>query len=537
MTQLTFASLLGEVARSRAALPGHRSPEPTAFVGEELAAWREAFGVEPISNLKSQISESPAYEITIEMQLVSTFEAGQRCARETSRVIENPWRAGTPYHAAWQQGFDSKEFAPCPSLLMNAKNPTTDSSPVGAERLAPTKSYSATADSKPVAAEAGISIATAAATSVSAIGTAEPTVRGAKTVSPTTIASTKTTETKTTETKSGTTIPAATTSTESTVDLVAIDFLNLLVRCLHVGQPSDVHGVRGLLTCVAKVIRTLKPARVVFAADAGHEHRTALLPTYKAHRPPKPPELVAQIELAEEALAAIGWPLIRIAGFEADDVLASLVKSHTERCPGADARRLAGQQIVIVSTDKDLLQLLPRCRVWNPFGDSGGWQTADTVRTRFGCELHQLGDWLALVGDSTDGIPGANGIGEKTATKLLAEFGDIETAVAQAALCKIPGALGNKLKSAECWSQIEQARKLLSLVETLPVFEQLETSAEIEQPRAGWESRLQELRLFGAIKPLSEAFESLSVGERVSAPTGGTQTATRPPRLVAKSLF
>lgn len=517
MTQLTFASLLGEVARSRAALPGHRSPEPTAFVGEELAAWREAFGVEPISNFKSQISESPAYEITIEMQLVSTFEAGQRCARETSRVIENPWRAGTPYHAAWQQGFEGKEFATCPSLLVNAKNATTDSSPVGAERLAPTNSSSATADSKPVAAAADISTANAAATFVSAIGTAALIAMGATTASPKMTAS-------------------MTTSPIST-DVIAIDFLNLLVRCFHVGQPSDVHGVRGLLTTVAKVIRTLKPSRVVFAADSGHTHRTELLSSYKSHRPPKPPELAAQIELAEEALAAIGWPLIRVAGFEADDVLASLVKSHTERCPGADARRLAGQRIVIVSTDKDLLQLLARCRVWNPFGDAGGWQTADTVRTRFGCELHQLSDWLALVGDSSDGIPGANGIGEKTATKLLAEFGDIETAIAQAALGKISGALGAKLKSAECWSQIEQARKLLSLVETLDVFDALEKSAEIEQPRAGWASRLQALRLFGAIKPLSEAFESLSVRGDVSDSTSGAPTAARTPRQVAKSLF
>ncbi len=305
-----------------------------------------------------------------------------------------------------------------------------------------------------------------------------------------------------------------------------------------------MHGVRGLLTAVAKVIRTLKPARVVFAADGGHVHRSEILPTYKAHRPPKPPELSAQIELAETAISAIGWPLIRVPGFEADDVLASIVSGTAlaaggHLSPAASAMPLTN--VVIVSTDKDLLQLLPRCRVWNPFGDAGGWQTSDTVRTRFGCELHQLSDWLALVGDSTDGIPGANGIGEKTATKLLAEHGDIETAVAQAALGKIPGALGNKLKSAECWSQIEQARKLLSLVETLPVFESLEKSAEIEQPRAGWPSRLQALRLFGAIKPLSEAFESLSVEQSpdplTSAGSSPVPTATRPPRLVPKSLF
>jgi len=339
---------------------------------------------------------------------------------------------------------------------------------------------------------------------------------------------------------------ATRTATTDRVELIAIDFLNLLVRFFHVGQPSDVHGVRGLLVCVAKVIRTLKPRRVVFAAEGGHQHRTALLPTYKTHRPPKPPELAAQIELAETALAAIGWPLIRVAGYEADDVLASIVaRSLRDR----DSESRSDSATVIVSTDKDLLQLLPRCRVWNPFGDAGGWQTADSVRAKFGCELHQLSDWLALVGDTTDGIPGVSGIGEKTATKLLAEFGDIETAIAQAALGKIPGALGKKLKSAECWAQIELARKLLSLVETLDVAhaarvqpdDEADAPREPRAPRAGWESRLQALRLFGAIKPLSEVFESLS-GERSPDPLTSTgsspvPTATRRPRLVEKSLF
>lgn len=497
MTQVVFATLLGQVARSRAALPGHRSPEPTAFVGDELAAWRESFrqeaglvasaphyevdsaavpggclpvptwkptaGEDRVSRLASENADTPAscriYEITIEMQLASAFEAGQRCARETSRVIENPWRSDCPHHAAWQKGFDGKEYESCPMAMAN---PMTTNQRMTSEQ---------------------------------------------------------------------------TTATTHPIDLVAIDFLNLLVRCFHVGQPSDVHGVRGLLTCVAKIIRTLKPGRLVFAADGGYLHRTQILATYKAHRPPKPPELVAQIELAETAIAAIGWPLIRVVGFEADDVLASIVvRSLRDR----ESESRNDSATVIVSTDKDLLQLLPRCRVWNPFGDAGGWQTADSVREKFGCELHQLGDWLALVGDSSDGIPGAAGIGEKTATKLLAEFGDIETAVAQSAMGKIPGALGKKLKSAECWSQIEQSRKLLSLVETLPVCESMEKCADIEQPRVGWESRLQSLRLFGAIKPLAEAFESLS-GERspgslTSTGSSPVPTATRPPRLLEKCL-
>lgn len=542
MTQFVFATVLGQVARSRAALPGHRSPEPTAFVGDELIAWREAFGGdhERTSGAARVRNETPAS--VIHARCVSAFEAGQRCARETSRVIENPWRAGTPYRAAWQQGFDGKELAPCLNLLEKT-NLTTDSFTAGAERSAPTKSYSATADLKPVAEELGISTANAAVTSACATGTAEPIVMGAKIASPTT-----TRDSRPASTKIETMTSDQTTATMSPVDLVAIDFLNLLVRCFHVGQPSDVHGVRGLLTTVAKIIRTLKPKRVVFAADGGHDHRTALLPTYKAHRPPKPQELVSQIELAETAIAAIGWPLIRVVGFEADDVLASIVRegeSPAEPVLGAAARREPRPPIVIVSTDKDLLQLLPRCRVWNPFGEAGGWQTADSVRAKFGCELHQLSDWLALVGDSSDGIPGAAGIGEKTATKLLAEHGDIETAVAQAALGKIPGALGNKLKSAECWLQIEQARKLLALVDTLDVDESLCHSNlsghGVTGLRDGWQSRLQALRLFGAIKPLSEAFESLS-GERSPDPltsTGSSPvlTATRPPRTVAKSLF
>lgn len=256
----------------------------------------------------------------------------------------------------------------------------------------------------------------------------------------------------------------------SRVEVLAIDFLNLLVRAYHSGTKTETHAVRSMFQTVAGAIRELGPELVVFAMDGGHDHRTALLPQYKAHRPEPEPLLQSQKALAEQAIAAAGFQSIRVQGFEADDVLASI------------ARQRSG--VVICSCDKDLLALCGVARVYHPW--SGGKFV--TAEERLELPAGQVTDFLALCGDSSDGIPGVKGIGPKTALELLKEFGDLESILAAATVGAIPGAVGKKLKeqreAALICRQVVELRDALKLPELVSW-----------RPRSNWRDQLQALRL------------------------------------------
>jgi 5'-3' exonuclease len=254
------------------------------------------------------------------------------------------------------------------------------------------------------------------------------------------------------------------------VEVLAVDFLNLLVRAYHTGTKTDNHAVRSMFQTVAGAIRELNPAAVVFALDGGHDHRTALLPEYKAHRPEPEPLLQKQKALAEQAIAAAGFQAIRVQGFEADDVLASIARQR----PG----------VVICSSDKDLLALGGVARVYHPWG-GGSFVTSEE---RLLLPPGQVTDFLALCGDTSDGIPGVKGIGPKTAAELLKQFGDLENILAAATSGRIPGATGKKLKeqraAALTCRQVVELRDALKLPEL-----------HGWRPPSDWRTRLQSLGL------------------------------------------
>ena len=252
--------------------------------------------------------------------------------------------------------------------------------------------------------------------------------------------------------------------------ILAIDFLNLLVRAYHSGTKTETHAVRSMFQTVAGAIRELGPELVVFAMDGGHDHRTALLPQYKAHRPEPEPLLQSQKLLAEQAIAAAGFQSIRVQGFEADDVLASI------------ARQRSG--VVICSCDKDLLALCGVARVYHPWA-GGKFMTAEE---KLELPAGQVTDFLALCGDSSDGIPGVKGIGPKTALELLKEFGDLESILAAATVGAIPGAVGKKLK--EQRDDALKCRQVVELRDSLKLPELLSW-----RPRSNWRDQLQALRL------------------------------------------
>lgn len=267
--------------------------------------------------------------------------------------------------------------------------------------------------------------------------------------------------------------------------------MNLLVRSFHAGAPSEIHAVRGLLDTVKRLIVTLQPSQIVFATEGGHGHRRAMHDGYKASRSETPPELKQQIELAHFALETLGWPLLIVEDYEADDVLATL------------ARQL-GQRLTIATTDKDLWQLADRCRVFDPYKS----KTIDNAACveRFGVEPHQLGDLLALAGDSSDDVPGVPGIGPKKAAAMLAEFGDLDSVLTQSVM--------RRVKVSKAWTAVYEnreaaqlSRRLVTLVDDLTLSDGWKRCT-VQPPSPLWQVTLQNNGLGAVAGRLADAFDS-----------------------------
>ncbi len=183
------------------------------------------------------------------------------------------------------------------------------------------------------------------------------------------------------------------------------------------GEPTN--AVYGFARVLLKILREHQPDHIAVVFDApGKTFREDIYREYKATRPPTPEDLVAQMPYIDELVRALNIALIRVEGVEADDVLGTL------------ARRAAtdGMEVVLVSGDKDLMQLVSdRVLLFDPAkGDKGVWYRPEDVRNRFGVPPERVPDALGLMGDSADNVPGVRGIGEKTAKSLLETYGSIE---------------------------------------------------------------------------------------------------------------
>src|SRR3989454_7968083 len=185
------------------------------------------------------------------------------------------------------------------------------------------------------------------------------------------------------------------------------------------GVPS--HAVLILSTMLWKLIREEQPGYLGITLDPpGPTFRDKLFAEYKATRTAMPDDLARQLPYVRRLFEALRTPVIEVPGYEADDVLATLVEQ---------ALRETDLDVVVVSGDKDLLQLVgPRVRVLSVLGRTGEKIVYDEakVRERWGVEPGQIADVLALMGDSIDNIPGVKGVGEKTAVKLVGQFGSVE---------------------------------------------------------------------------------------------------------------
>lgn len=179
------------------------------------------------------------------------------------------------------------------------------------------------------------------------------------------------------------------------------------------GEPTN--AIFGFIKMLDKLRSWLKPTHLAVIWDGGlAAERMEVLPEYKAQRPPMPEGLERQLDEISEYLQAASIASLCRDGVEADDWIAAL------------ARRVeaAGARVVIASSDKDFMQLVsPRVGLVNPNDKAERVWTAEAVRAKAGVEPEQIVDWLSLMGDSVDNIPGVPGVGPKTAAELLRQFG------------------------------------------------------------------------------------------------------------------
>ncbi|TPW06546.1 MAG: DNA polymerase I [bacterium] len=245
------------------------------------------------------------------------------------------------------------------------------------------------------------------------------------------------------------------------VRLWMIDASAYIFRAYHALPPltrkSDglpVGAVQGYCNMLWKLIRDMKgadgPTHLVAIFDHSEKtFRNEMYDLYKANRSAPPEDLIPQFPLVREATAAFGVHCVELPGYEADDLIA------TYACKARDA----GGEAVIVSSDKDLMQLIgPSVVMWDPMKERR--LAEEAVFEKFGVTPDKVVEVQALIGDSVDNVPGAPGIGPKTAAQLIHEFGDLDTLLARAGEIKQPKRRETLIEFAD---QIRLSRRLVTL--------------------------------------------------------------------------
>jgi DNA polymerase-1 len=244
--------------------------------------------------------------------------------------------------------------------------------------------------------------------------------------------------------------------------LILIDGSSYLYRAFHALPPlTNAAGEpTGALFGVVNMLRTIlkqRPDYAAFVADApGRTFRDDLYADYKANRQAMPDDLVAQVEPMLAIVGALGFPILRVDGVEADDVIGTLA-----RRANAD-----GIDVTISTGDKDFAQLVvPGIELVNTMTNTT--LDAAAVMEKFGVRPEQIVDYLALMGDSVDNIPGVEKCGPKTAAKWLAEYGSLDGVIAHAA--EVGGKIGENLRKA--LPQLPLSRQLATIRTDVPLAE------------------------------------------------------------------
>ena len=312
-------------------------------------------------------------------------------------------------------------------------------------------------------------------------------------------------------------------------DLVLVDGSSYVYRAFHALPPlSNSRGeptgaVHGVLNMLVKFVKEYQPKRIAVVFDApGKTFRDELFAEYKAHRPPMPNDLRSQIEPLLTILRAQGLPILREEGVEADDVIGTLA------CRAARE----GHSVLISTGDKDMAQLVDGSitlinTMSNSVLDRAG------VKAKFDVHPEQIIDYLALVGDSSDNIPGIEKVGPKTAAKWLGQYGTLDNLIAHAQ--EISGKVGENLRAG--LATLELSRKLATIRTDLDMplsSEQLIPAApDVEQLRelyTRYELRVLLRQLDGGDSSAAGAATGAATGAAsgaAGAPSGGRAAADR----------
>jgi DNA polymerase-1 len=228
------------------------------------------------------------------------------------------------------------------------------------------------------------------------------------------------------------------------------------IRILSSPTGAPTNAIYGFINMTRKMLTQLNPSHLAVVWDGGLcAERMADHPEYKTHRPPMPDHLETQIDEIETWLPAAGFTSLCEDGVEADDWIASIADHAAGEMP-----------VVIASSDKDFMQLVSdRIGLLNPNDKAEKVWTVEDVRARTGIAPEQVVDWLALIGDSVDNIPGVPGIGPKTATDLLRQFGSVN-----ALYERIPEVKSEKLRAslAAAIEIVRRNQRLISLRDHQP---------------------------------------------------------------------
>ena len=299
-----------------------------------------------------------------------------------------------------------------------------------------------------------------------------------------------------------------------------VDGSGYIFRAFHALPPmtrpdgTPVNAVYGFTNMLAKLIEDSDTSHLAVIFDTARKtFRNDIYPDYKAHRPPPPDELIPQFDLIREATRAFNIACIELAGYEADDLIATF------------ARRAAadGRDVVIVSSDKDLMQLVDdRIRMMDPVKNR--MIGHDEVVERFGVGPEKVVDVQALAGDSTDNVPGVPGIGVKTAAQLINDYGDLDNLLEHAGEIKQPKRRENLINYADL---ARVSRELVRLKDDVPTDENVD-DFEVKEPEPDV--------LIAFLE--EQGFRSLIARERARfgvAETGAAADPAAPPEEIAYS--
>jgi DNA polymerase-1 len=237
--------------------------------------------------------------------------------------------------------------------------------------------------------------------------------------------------------------------------LLLVDGSSYLYRAFHAmpdlrngaGEPTG--AIYGMVNMMRRARSELKADHIACVFDAkGKTFRDEMYPEYKAHRSPMPEDLVKQIEPIHLMVKALGWPVLMVSGVEADDVIGTLACQATQ----------AGWETIISTGDKDLAQLVnSSVTLINTMTNEK--LDIDGVIEKFGVPPELIVDYLSIIGDAVDNVPGVPKAGPKTANKWLAEFGNLDNLIANAD--QVKGVVGENLRATLNW--LPQARQLITV--------------------------------------------------------------------------